>query len=129
MFNVYKITYAGTQPRSHDLMGLLIIQSDAGIFLVDSESSPEKAPRVLANGLVGIDGPPFFQFNMHFKELHWTINVNNTSSTELTGRWSNKKHQTPKPPDEDDNWTAKGTGTGAGEPGEDDEARAASAKY
>jgi hypothetical protein len=110
-------------------MGLLIIQTDDGIFLVDSEPSPHQAPRMLASGLIGLDGPPYAQFKMPtFKEHHnWNIEVMTPFSPfELGGTWSNGKGR--DKPDDEDNWTAKGTGVGTGT-GDDDEARAASATY
>ena len=129
MFNVYKITDAGNAPSSQDLIGLLIIQTSDGTFLVDSEQRPKEAPRVLANALIGITGPPFAQFKMHFKDFHWTIAVDVPGSpAELKGLWTNKKHPDQVRPDDDDTWVAKGTGTGTGT-GDDDEARAASATY
>ncbi|MFL6501129.1 MAG: hypothetical protein ACJ8LL_10525 [Candidatus Udaeobacter sp.] len=128
MFNVYKITDAGNAPSSPDLMGLLIILTDDGMFLVDAERRPHEAPRKLGNALMGVGGPPFAQFKTHFKDLHWTLDVNTPlSSDELRGTWINRKQEHANPDDED-NWTAKGTGTGTGT-GDDDEARAASATY
>jgi len=129
LFRVFKITDAGTKPNSRDLMGLLIIQSDNGIFLVDAESGPQSAPRVLADGLVNTDAPPFFEFNMQdFKGHPWTINCDTKSADLIGGRWHNKKGSPHIEPDEEDNWTAKGAGSGTGT-GDDDEARAASATY
>ena len=127
MFNVYKITDAGSKPDSHDLVGLLIVETGEGFFLVDPDQKNE-APRILSNALFTIKQPPIGEFNMHFKELHWTININASSPGELNGHWTNKKHPRPSPPEEEDNWTAKGTGSGAGA-GDDDEARAASTSY
>ena len=127
MFNLYKITDAGNKPHSRDLVGLLIIETGEGFFLVDPELG-DQAPRILSNALLTVRQPPIAEFNMHFEDLHWTINVNEPLPDGLAGHWSNRKHQAPDPPDEEDNWTAKGSGTGAGT-GDDDEARAASATY
>jgi len=109
-------------------MGLLIIQTDDEIFLIDAEQPPNEAPRQLSHAsLINIGGPPFAQFTMKFRELYWTITVDTPFSTdELSGTWQSRKH--PSAPDDEDNWTAKGTGTGTGT-GDDDEARAASATY
>jgi hypothetical protein len=129
MFKVFKITSAGRKPSSPDLMGLLIAQTSDGIFLIDPEQGPQEVPRVLADALMGTSGPPFAQFKMHFKFLHWTIDVNQpTLPDELSGTWQNKQTLKHDAPDDEDNWTAKGTGTGTGT-GDDDEARAASATY
>jgi hypothetical protein len=129
MLNVYKITHAGGTPVSPNLMGLLIIQTDDEIYLIDAEQPPHEAPRQLSPpSRINIGGPPYAQFTMQFRELYWTINVNTlpSSTGELSGTWQSRKH--PSVPDEEDNWTAKGTGTGTGT-GDDDEARAASATY
>lgn len=128
MFNLFKITDAGHQPSSPDLMGLLIIQTDDGIFLVDPEQKPHEAPRMLGNtSIINLGGPPFAQFKVpSFKEHHWTIDVTTPFSPgEIKGTWRNGKDAEPA---DEDNWTAKGTGTGTGT-GDDDEARAASATY
>jgi hypothetical protein len=99
-------------------MGLRIRQTADGFELVDppgrqlATSSFENAP----------DAP---LFNFHFKDFKrfdWTLFVDSVSRFEMRGTWFNSKDIV----EESDSWTA--SGTGADQPGDEDEARAASAK-
>ena len=130
MFNIFKITKAGGQPDSPDLLGLLIIQTNQGLFLVDPESALE-TPRIISEvKLIDFGNLPLAKFRFLFKKIDWTLIVDSITSTEMSGRWINPKPEHEKKdkkhdyPDVEDHWVATGTGTGVPE---DNEARAASA--
>ena len=129
MFRVFKITDAGGKTSSPDLLGLLFIETNEGLFLVDPESGDinkpprimiSKPPRIMTSALLKHTNPPMAEFKFRLKELDWTVIVDQPHSTlRLHGTWHNLKDGA-----EEDHWVATGTGTGAGE---DDDARAASA--
>jgi|SRR5829696_6868571 len=129
MFRVFKITDAGGKPDSPDLLGLLIIETNQGFFLVDAESQDDHEPaKVLSEAIFNITRPPVSEFNFKFKDLHWTMIVEGVKK-DMHGKWINRKVEDSSKqdvPDEEDHWVATGTGTGVPE---DDEARAASATY
>lgn len=120
MFRVFKITHAGHQTTSPDLLGLLFIETDAGFFLVDPESEDiNKPPRIMPHAVLRPKNPPAAEFKFCLSKLDWTVTVDHpTSISRLHGTWRNGAQA------EEDHWVA--TGTGNGEP-DDDEARAASA--
>ena len=126
MFKVFKITDAGGKTTSPDLLGLLFIETNEGLFLVDPESGDvNKPPRImtgalLKHALLKHKNPPMAEFKFRLKELDWTVIVDHPhSALRLHGTWRNLKDTA-----EEDHWVATGTGSGAGE---DDDARAASA--
>jgi hypothetical protein len=127
MFRVFKITDAGGKTSSPDLLGLLFIETNEGLFLVDPESKHmNKPPRIMTSAILNrinpLD-PPLAEFKFRLRELDWKVIVDHHHSTsELQGSW----HNNLKDGAEDDHWVATGTGTGTDVP-DDDEARAASA--
>ena len=124
MFNVFKITDAGGQSTSKDLLGLLIVETNQGYFLVNPESENDhEPPRIMADAIFNIKRPPVAEFTFEFKKFHWQLIVEGVSTSKMHGKWKNN-HKEKDTPQEEDHWVA--TGTGTGEP-EDDEARAASA--
>lgn len=117
----YTIHHAGSKSVSHDLLGLEIEQTADGFVLV--------APRreLSAVSLVNLHGKPLMKFHVKdFQGFEWTIFVNQMSPSELRGTWCNGKDCVPGLGDEADSWTA--SGSGAGEPG-DDEPQSKSAGY
>ena len=121
-FNVFKITKTTGANPGNDLLGLLVIQTDEGFFLVDPEPSLQ-VPRLLAAALINSKRPPVGSFgSFHLDNSRFTLDIDTISGTEIHGRWF---PGIPTYGSVDDTWTATGTGIGAG--GED-EARAASAK-
>ena len=124
MFRVFKITDAGGKTSSPDLLGLLFIETNEGLFLVDPESKYiNKPPRIMTSAVLKPINPPLAEFKFRLRELDWTVIVDRRHSIlELHGSW----HNTLKDGAEEDHWVATGTGSGTGVP-DDDEARAASA--
>jgi hypothetical protein len=124
MFNVFKITNAGSQqPVGNDLLGLLIVKVDEEYFLVDPKYMLEN-PIIMPAAVLDSRDPKLRSFNFELEKLKWTLNfsTDQPDPTKISGTWS---------PDIDhaveDNFTATSSGGGAGVP-EDNEARAASAK-
>lgn len=135
MLNIYKITSAGPKADGEDLLGLLIIQSSEGFYVVDPEPGLD-APRVLAHSeLVSFGKAPLLKFKFHHEKREWDLDVDEASPVQLSGTWHNPHLPKNKPvkPDEPEVWVA--SGTGRGEPGEDpgddgeEEARAATAQH
>lgn len=125
MFRVFKITDAGGKTSSPDLLGLLFIQTNEGLFLVDPESEYiNRPPRIMASAVLKPTNPPLAEFKFRLKELDWKVIVDqHHSSSELHGSWHNNRQAGA----EDDHWVATGTGTGTDtDVPDDDEARAAS---
>jgi hypothetical protein len=124
MFRVFKITDAGGKTSSPDLLGLLFIETNEGLFLVDPESDHiNKPPRIMTSAILNPINPPLAEFKFRLKELDWKVVVDDHHSTsKLQGSWHNNLRDGA----EDDHWVATGTGTGTGVP-DDDEARAAPA--
>jgi hypothetical protein len=123
---IFKITSAGPKPDGKDLLGLLIIQSSEGFFVVNPEPGLE-TPRILAESeLVHITGkPPRVKFKFRHDHLNWDLDVDEALEFKMSGRWHNP-HKPGEKPQEPDTWLASGTGMGV--PGEE-EAQAAAAKY
>ena len=115
----YTINNAGSRRDSADLVGCQIVQRDdenVYDFLAKSGGG------VLASSLNTV--PVSFTFS-NYMGWNWVVVVWSTSATQMSGTWSNNDPNDVSPAEESDSWTA--SGTGVGEPGED-EARAASAK-
>src|ERR1041384_2306045 len=118
-FNVFKITKVIGPSQGQDLLGLLVIQSDRGLGLVDPEPSL-KLPRVLSTALINLNRPPVGSFgHFHLDHLPFTLVIDTVNTKEIHGTWfpgleSNEGEV-------DDTWTATSTGIGAGG---DDEALA-----
>jgi len=113
----YTIHNAGSRPDSHDLVGCQIAQNDNNTY---DFIAPGQG--VVASTL---NTPPIQFTFANFKGWDWNIRVRSSTPTIMTGVWSNNDPNNVSPADDGDSWTA--SGTGVGEPGED-EARAASAK-
>ena len=134
MLNIYKITSAGPKKDGQDLLGLLIIESSEGFYVIDPEPGLD-APRVLAQSeLVNFGKSPLVKFKFRHEKREWDLNIDAVSPIQMNGTWRNP-HLTPdKPekPDEPEVWVASGTGRGVpgDKPGDDgeEEARAATAQ-
>jgi hypothetical protein len=127
MFEVFKITSYTGPSDGRDLLGLLVIQTNQGYFLVDPEPSL-KTPRVLSSVLMINLEKPLGSFHFHHKKLPWTLNIDTILPTEISGTWfpgDGSAQREGGYMDVEDNWTATGTGTGVPD---DNEAHAASAK-
>jgi hypothetical protein len=107
----YKITNAGSNPDSQDLVDCHIEETDSGYELV--------AKRVVLASTTSTTPPFDFQFS-NYEGWNWTLSVNNEGANSMSGSWSNNDSG---PTGAQDSWTAQGSGTG--EP--DDEAECASA--
>ena len=135
MLNIFKITHAGPKKDGQDLLGLLIIQSSEGFYVIDPEPGLD-TPRVLAqSGLVNFGKSPLVKFKFRHEKREWDLDIDAASAVELNGTWQNPHLPQDKPekPDEPEVWVASGTGRGV--PGEDagddgeEEARAATAQH
>jgi hypothetical protein len=123
MLRIYKITHTSGKDHARDLLGLFIVQSSDGFYVIAPE--PEhKAPRILAEStLFKIPGkPPLMKFKFKHDKWDWDLEVDEASPFVMRGTWSNPA----TPREEPDTWVA--SGTGAGDPVEE-EAQAAAAKY
>lgn len=117
MLKVFKITHAGKQRKSPELIGLLIIQASDGFYLVSTEAGLEP-PRIVAkSNLAGQPGkPPLVTFDdFEYKKAIWTLVVTASSPGGMNGIWKSPPRD---PAQEEDGWTA--TGTGTSEPEGDD---------
>lgn len=133
MFRVFKITKASsrphTKPMGDKLLGLLIVQTDEGFYVVSTGRKHEDRPNILARaGALLSTEPPLLKFKFHFEVANmWGLNVDtiddSTPDPFMSGRWVNPDD----PANDDDTWVA--TGSGKGTPVGDDEAQAASASY
>jgi hypothetical protein len=129
MFRIFKIQTAGTKKGGQDLLGLLIVQSSEGFYVIAPE--PELTPPViLANtDLFKFSGKPLVKFSFHYKGRHFDLDIDEASDTEMVGTWDHRPQRSDKP-DEPDVWVASGTGVGV--PGDDrgeEDSQAAAAKY
>ena len=132
MFRVFKITSASTKPRTKPrgdkLLGLLIVQTDEGYFVVSTGSKHEDPPTILAEaGLLLNEKPPLMTFKFQLEQSGvWGLDVDTFNDSDInpmmTGKWVNPDD----PGQEDDNWVATGSGKGGAG---DEEAEAASASY
>ena len=115
MSRKYKITNAGNQTDSTDLVDCHIEEKrdGSGYELV--------AKRVVLATTNGTTPPFTFSFD-NYDGWNWTVTVDQITPSGMSGSWSNNDNDLS---DQIDTWTASGTGTG--EPGEE-EAQAASAK-
>jgi hypothetical protein len=133
MLNIYKITNAGPKEDGKDLLGLLIIQSSDGFYVIDPEPGLDM-PRVLAHSeMVSTGQSPLLKFRFRHDKRDWEMDVDTVSAVQLNGTWHNPHPQNkPEKPDEPEVWVASGTGRGVPgeEPGDDGEeqARAATAQ-
>ena len=109
----FKISNAGSKPDSADLVDCHIEETDNGYELV--------AKRVVLASTTSTT-PPFSFPCFEYEGWNWTISVSAASQSAMSGGWLNTDPNDSSPTGEEDNWTAQGTGTGAG----DDEALAAS---
>jgi len=133
MMRIFKIFHAGPKQDGQDLLGLLIIQSSEGFFIVDPEPGLD-TPQILAESeLVNITGRgPLVKFKFPHDDREWDLAIDKASAFEMRGTWHNPHpdKEGGKPSDEPDVWVASGTGRGApGDDTDEEEARAATAKY
>ena len=121
MTKKYTIHHAGTKPDSFDLLGLEIEEVPDGFILV--------APRreLSQVSLVNLHGKSLMKFHVKdFQGFDWTLFVDEMNPAKMKGTWCNGDDCVPGSSAESDSWTA--SGSGAGEPG-DDETQSASAGY
>src|SRR5947208_3618383 len=120
MFRIFKITNAEPKKPGEDLVGLLVVQTAEGFYVVAPEFDP---PRILTRSdLFKMSGQgPLVKFDFHHKKRDWGLDVDAISDIDMSGTWNGPADPAQAP----DTWVASGTGTA--ENG-DDEARAASAK-
>jgi hypothetical protein len=110
------------------LLGLLIVQTDEGFYVVSTGKRHEDRPNILAKaGALLSEKPPLLKFNFPFEDVDtWGLDVDTINDTSpdplMSGRWVNPDD----PAAEDDVWVATGSGKGAGG---DEEAEAAAASY
>ena len=122
MSRKYTIDKAGEKPDSHDIEGLAIEETADGFELVVPRQVLAKASLINTE-----PGKPMITFKFSgYKGWDWTVKVDGISATRMHGTWKNNDKHNVGPTNEEDSWTA--TGTGTGEPGDED-AKAASANY
>lgn len=123
MFRIFKINNAGKKNGGQDLLGLLIVQSSEGYYVIAPEAGLTPPVILASTDLVKFSGKPLVKLSFHQKGRHFDLDIDDASDTEMTGTWDHR----PQRSDEPDTWVASGTGVGT-DPGEED-SQAAAAKY
>lgn len=118
MAKKYKITYAGTQSDSPDLVDCHIEENAAG-------TGYELVAKRVVLATVNTTTPPFtFTFPQYLGATGWSVTVDAPiTNSSMSGTWLNAENEPIR--GEGDSWTA--SGSGADDTG-DDEAKSAAAK-